>query len=384
MKQPLRVLHVLGGMNRGGVETWLMQVLRRIDRRAVQMDFLVGTDRQCAYDDEIRSLGCRIVPCLHHTRPWAYSRDFRRALRQHGPYDIVHSHVQHYSGFVLRLAHRAGVPVRIAHTHTNNLLVQAEAGFLRRRYLSLMRSWLRRHATLGLAISQQAAAALYGPTWQTDPRWRLLYYGLDLAPFQISVDPAELRQELGLPPDTLNIVHTGRFVEVKNHSFIIDVALEVIKRQPKSRFVLIGDGPLKPAIQQKVLRLGLTEHVLFAGVRPDVQRLLLGAADVFLFPSRFEGFGLALVEAQAAGVPCICSDCIPPEADVVQPLVRRLSLSQPASAWAEALLATGSRAPCLSRAEALAYVDRGFNIQASVDKLTRLYVEGSYPLRQLQ
>jgi glycosyltransferase involved in cell wall biosynthesis len=367
-------------MNRGGVETWLMQVLRRIDRRVVQMDFLVSTDRPCAYDDEILSLGCRIIPCLNHTRPWLYARNFRRALRQHGPYDVVHSHVQHYSGFVLRLAHWAGVPVRIAHSHTNNLLVQAKAGFLRRRYLGLMGSWLRSHATLGLAISRQAAAALYGPNWQRDPRWRLLYYGLDLAPFRITVDPAEMRRELGLPPDTLNIVHTGRFVEVKNHSFMLDVALEVAKREPKFRLLLIGDGPLRPAIEQQASRLGLDGTVLFTGVRTDIQRLLLGAADVFLFPSRFEGFGLALVEAQAAGVPCVCSDCLPPEADVVAPLVRRLSLSQPASAWAEALLALGNRAPCLGRSEALAYVDCDFNIQTSVDELTRIYAaEASCP-----
>lgn len=308
MPRPLRILHVVGAMNRGGVEGWLMQVLRRMDRRAFHLDFLVSTDRPCAYDDEVRSLGGRIVPCLHHDRPWIYARNFRRALRQYGPYDIVHSHVERYSGFVLLLAHRAGVPVRIAHSHTDRLLVQTRVSMARRLYLGLMSKWLDRHATVGLAISAQAAAAVYGADWRNEPRWRYLLCGVDPAPFRISVDRAEVRRALGLPLDTLNIVHTGRFVEVKNHAFIVDVALEVTRQEPRSRFVLIGDGPLRPAIQQKVSRMGLSGHFVFAGLRSDVPRLLTGAADVFLFPSKVEGLGQALVEAQAAGLPCVCSD----------------------------------------------------------------------------
>jgi glycosyltransferase involved in cell wall biosynthesis len=175
----------------------------------------------------------------------------------------------------------------------------------------------------------------------------------------------------------LVIAHTGRFVEQKNHSFLIDIALEVTKRQPNSRFLLIGEGPLRPAIEQKAARLGLRENVVFAGLRPDIPRLLMGAADLFLFPSLSEGLGLALAEAQAAGVPCVCSDGLPPEADVAPPLVQRLSLSEPASVWAEALLALGSRRPGLSRSEALGYVERGFNIQNSVAELTGIYARAN-------
>jgi len=375
VRQPLRVLHVVGAMNRGGVETWLMNVLRRIDRRDFHLDFLVSTDRTAVYDEEVRSMGCQIIPCLHHDRPWIYARNFSRALRRHGPYDIVHSHVERYSGFVLLLSHRAGVPVRIAHSHSSRLLIQPEASLARRAYLGLMSRWIGRHATLGLALTDQAAASLYGMNWRKDPRWRVLLCGIDTARFQIAVNAAAVRQSLGLPPGTLNIMHTGTFVEVKNHSFILDVAQEITRREPNSRFILVGDGPLRAAMEQKVARLGLSGHVLFTGVRADVQRLLLGAADVFVFPSRSEGLGQALVEAQAAGVPCVCSDHIPREAEVVQPLVRRLSLSLPASVWADALLASARRGPGVTRAEALDRVSRNFNTQSSVDELARLYAE---------
>src|SRR6188474_985657 len=123
----MRVLHVLGGMDRGGVETWLMHVLREWDRGRGQMDFLVHTTRQCAYDEEVRALGARIIPCLTPRRPWSYSKRLRRILRDFGPYDVVHSHVHHFSGMVLRAARTSGVPVRIAHSHNDTSGVEASA-----------------------------------------------------------------------------------------------------------------------------------------------------------------------------------------------------------------------------------------------------------------
>ncbi len=105
-QKPIRILHVLGGMVRGGIETWLMHMLRNIDRQRFRMDFLTHTEEHCAHDDEVRSLGSRIISCLHPRRPLQYARRFRRVLRQYGPYDVVHSHVHHYSGYVLRFVHR--------------------------------------------------------------------------------------------------------------------------------------------------------------------------------------------------------------------------------------------------------------------------------------
>src|SRR5688572_4535103 len=115
----IRVLHVVGIMNRGGIETWLMHVLRHIDRRHFQVDILVATEQPGDYDQEARALGARILPCLRPRRPWAYARNFRRIVRTHGPYDVVHSHVRHFSSYVVRLAARAGIPVRLVHSHSD-------------------------------------------------------------------------------------------------------------------------------------------------------------------------------------------------------------------------------------------------------------------------
>ena len=351
-----------------------MHVLRHIDRERFRMDFLSHTTQHCDYDDEIRALGSKIIPCMHPSRPWNYARNFGRIMREHGPYDVVHSHVHHYSGYILRLAHQAGVPIRIAHSHNDTSWCQAQAGLWRRMYLRLMKQWIARYATVGLAASRRAAVALFGPNWNTDPRWRILLYGIDLTPFQNCVDPIAVRAELDIPPDAFVIGHVGRFFEQKNHVFLVDIAAEVARREPKMFLLLVGGGSLWSAIEQKVNQAGLADRVVFAGVRPDVPRLMVGAMDVFLFPSLSEGLGIVLIEAQSAGLPCIVSDAVPKEADVVKPLIRRISLSQPASAWAEAILAARDAAPTITQPEAMTIMEKSpFNIQTSVKQLEVVY-----------
>src|SRR5882762_5528332 len=159
----MRILHVLGGLNRGGVETWLVQTLRHIDRTKYQFDFLVHTDQPCPLDAEVRSLGANILPCLSPSDPVGYTRNFWRILRETGPYDCVHSHVHRFSGYVLTLARLAGVPVRIAHSHTAEK--EADKRRFYRRAMSLL---LDIGATAGLGVSEKATKDLFGENWKID------------------------------------------------------------------------------------------------------------------------------------------------------------------------------------------------------------------------
>lgn len=373
-QRPIRILHVVGGMNRGGVETWLMHVLRHIDRDRFQMDFLVHTEKPCPYDDEARALGSKIIPCLSPSKPWLYGRNFKRILREYGPYDIVHSHVHHFSGYVLYLAKQAGVPVRIAHSHNDTSAIDAKAGLHRQLYLSLTKWSISWCSTVGLGCSCNAVADLFGAAWKTDTRWQVLDYGVDLKPFYDRVDSIGVRAELGIPADAFVIGHIGRFETQKNHLFLLEIAAEVAKQEQKMHLLLIGDGSLRSDIEQKVVQMGLSDRVTFAGNRSDVPRLMLKAVDVFLFPSLHEGLGLVLIEAQAAGLPCVFSDVVPEEADLVRPLLQRISLSKSASIWAEAVRSARSNASAISQRDALAIVENTpFNIAASVKKLTEVY-----------
>ena len=372
--RPIRILHVVGGMNRGGIETWLMHVLRHIDRDRFQMDFLVHTEEPCPYDDEVRDLGSKIIPCLNPAKPWLYGRNFKRILREYGPYDIVHSHVHHFSGYVLYLAKQAGVAVRIAHSHNDTSVIDAKAGLYRHLYLALTKWLVDRYSTLGLSASQQVARVLFNTAGKTDPRWQILYCGIDLKPFHNPVDSVAVRAEFGIPPDAFVIGHVGRFEEQKNHLFLLEVALAIAQKQPKMRLLLVSDGSLRPQIEQKVIEMGLDKYVIFAGLRSDIPRLMLGAMDIFVLPSLYEGLGLVLIEAQAAGLPCVFSDIVPEEADVIKPLVQRIALSKSPFSWAETILAAEDTRSAISQTDVLTLVEKSpFNIAISLKMLVQVY-----------
>lgn len=368
-----RILHIVGGMNRGGVETWLMHVLRNIDRSRYHMDFLVHTTEKCAYDGEIRALGSQIIPCLNPRNPLQYRRNLYNTLKI-GAYDVVHSHVHHFSGWTLLTAKRAGVPIRIAHSHNDTSTNQLHASMPRRAYLMLMKLLIQRYATCKLAASEKAAVALYGDIWKADPSHRLLYYGIDLMLFASETDGNSIRSSIGIPEGSFVVGHVGRFVEQKNHTFLIDIFNEIARTDEAVWLLLIGDGPLRPEIERKIRSLGLGDRVILAGLRDDVPKVMLGAMDCFLFPSLYEGLGIVLIEAQAAGLPCVYSDVVPEEATIVPDLVSTLSLLQSAHEWAEAAMSYKEQRPGISQLEALQCVQNSqFSIERSVRDLMAIY-----------
>lgn len=372
-RPPVRILHVVGMMDRGGAETWLMHILRNIDRNSFQMDFLVNTTDACAYDEEILALGSRIIPCTGPSNPFVYARKFKQVLREYGPYDIVHSHIHHYNGYILKLAAEAGISIRVCHSHIDSTALEAKAGWLRRLYLKLMSSWIDRYATIGLGCSDLASANLFGRDWKNDSRWQSYYYSMDLTPFATQIDPQSLRAELGIPASAFVIGHVGRFEDQKNHTFLVDIFAEVLKREPQAYLLLLGKGSLLPAIEQKVSELGIEGNVIFAGVRPDVPRVMRGAMDAFVMPSLCEGLPLVGIEVQAAGLQTFLSEAITEEVCIVEPLVRRLSLSQPAEVWAQAILRARQESS-IDRAKALNIVQQSsFNIPVGVARLMKIY-----------
>jgi glycosyltransferase involved in cell wall biosynthesis len=310
---------------------------------------------------------------MHPSRPWSYAGNFFRILKEHGPYDVVHSHVHHFSGFTLMLAARAAVPVRIAHSHNDTTNHEERAGPFRRLYLKGAKQLIHHYATTGLACSALAAMDLFGEDWKSDSTRQVLYCGIDLEPFTQPAGRSEVRREFNIPSGALVLGHVGRFSEQKNHFFLLDIFAEVARRRPESRLLLVGDGELREAIAQKALRLGLEEKVIMAGVRPDIARLMKGAMDVFVFPSRWEGLPLGLVEAQAAGLSCIYSDSVTDEVNFVPSLVRRCSLTEPVSTWADLVLEAADRGRS-SQSEALEIIGRsGFNIVNSLARSCAIY-----------
>jgi hypothetical protein len=197
--EKLKILHVVGAMEHGGIQNWLMQFLRTVDRERYQMDLLVHNSWPGPYDDEIRELGSRIHIGAHRSDTWRFTSDFRKVLKTQGPYEIVHSHVYSFSGYVLRLAN--SVPMRIAHAHNDRRVVEAKQGLARQCYQRLMKFLIKQNATLKLAASKDAAADLFGPCWRKDISVHVVHCGLSLEPFRVATDRAEMRAGLGIPAD---------------------------------------------------------------------------------------------------------------------------------------------------------------------------------------
>jgi len=333
----MRILQVVGGLNRGGTETWLVQLLRQIDRQKYQMDFLVHSEEPGAYDDEVKALGSRVIPCLKPSNPLQYAYNFRRILREFGPYDCVHSHVHQFSGYVLLLATMMRVPARIVHCHSDTRAVDCKSSLLRKAYLLAMRTLINMFATRGVAVSDFAGTSLFSKSWKLDARWSLIPLGIDLSPFREKVDRKQILSELKIPEDACVVGHVGRFCGVKNHRFLVDIAEQLCDLEPRAVFLLVGDGPLRPEIENLVRARGLQERFAFAGIRSDVPRLMKGAMDCFVLPSFYEGLPLVLLEAQAAGLRCVVSDTVSSEGDLGVTGVTRLALKTSPNIWAAQL-----------------------------------------------
>ncbi len=301
--RPIRILHVVGRMNRGGVETWLLHVLRQVDRARIQMDFLVHSHEPGAYDAELRSLGSRIIPCMRPSRPWEYARNFRRLVREHGPYDIVHSHVYLFSGLVMMLAARCGVPRRVSHIYPH---IDAKSGIHRRLQARLLAGLMARHASGLLADSSSSMDAfLKLGSFGHIPKEVIHPIALDWGAFNRDVDKAAIRRRLGLPQEVPVVAYVARFEPHKNHAQVFRLAEMLDATSGRVHFALVGShGRLMESV-----RGCAADHsnvTLLTGVS-DVSEVLL-ASDLFLFPSLNEGFGLVAVEAAAAGLPIVATN----------------------------------------------------------------------------
>lgn len=364
-----RALHVLGSLNPGGVERWLLDTVRLGGDSPWRFDFcLLGRERGI-YAPRLEALGCRTLHCPLDPRVTFPGRLYGLLRRERC--QVVHSHVHHFSGVVLAVARAAGVPVRAAHSHTCDI----RTGKLlhRRLYRRAMRALLESSMTQGFACSERAAEFAGEPL---RPRLRILACGIDLEAFgEARSGGAELRRQLGIPGDVPVVGHVGRLSEEKNQAFLLRVAIRLISRVPRALLVIVGGGSLRSKLEDLTRRLGLQQRVVFTGPRDDVPELLTGVFDAFALPSLREGLPAAVLEAQAAGLPCVVSEQTPAEAVVLPELVERVPLGRGAAAWADALARALER-PRWDRRDACRRLRKqGFDVAASFGALTKAYEE---------
>lgn len=367
MIAPLRVAHVMGKMNGGGVEQMVMNYHRHIDRSRVQFDLLVDEDSTLVPRAEIESLGGRVIEVPPYQRLPRYMRELERLFRQER-WPIVHSHINALSCFPLCSAKRADVPVRIAHSHSTG----GQGEYVRNVAKRVLRTQANRYPTHRLACSLYAGEWLFGK----DEKFEVMYNAIDLSRFSFNVEiRAQTRAELGLVGTDFVIGHVGRFMAQKNHRFLVDVLAELAVMRPESKLLLVGTGELRSSVEHWAAERKVADRVRFLGQRDDVGRLYQ-VFDAFVLPSLYEGLPVVAVEAQTAGLPCFLSDEITREVGVTD-AVRFLSIDNPA-VWANALckVTPGERA----NVHSIDFTD--YDIGHAAQKLALRYLELAKEVRR--
>lgn len=305
--QLIRVAHIMGKMNGGGVESVVMNYYRHIDRERVQFDFLVDSDSTHVPEGEILSLGGRVFKIPPYQHPMQYRRALLQLFRQHD-WKIVHSNINALSVFPLSVAKKAEIPVRIAHSHST----MGKGEYLKNSIKLVLRPFSNIYPTERFACSKYAGEWLFGD----NANFTIIPNAIPLDQFRFNSHVRQrVRRELSIAPDTLLIGHVGRFMPQKNQRFLIDVLKDFQQRREKVRLAFVGEGPDIDSMKEYTNTVGLQDQVLFLGQQPDVSQYY-SAFDVFCLPSLYEGLCVVGIEAQCAGVPCIFSSNVTDEVNV--------------------------------------------------------------------
>lgn len=377
MNEPIRVLNLFTIMNRGGAETMVMNHYRNIDRTKVQFDFLVHRQERGAYDDEIEAMGGRIYRmCPIYPQNFGkYKKMLREFFCQHKEYRIIHSHMSELGYFAFREAKKQGVPVRICHAH--NAPVRSSMTPKEKAQL-VFRNYFKKHiipfTDFMFICGDEAGNWLYGK--ENKARFITMKNAVDAEKFRFNPDyRKEIRNEFSLD-DQLVIINVGRFNPQKNHALIIDIFKEIHSLRSDSKLILVGNGETQNEIKEKVHLSGLDDAVIFTGVRDDIHKLL-SCADVFLFPSLYEGLPVTMVEAQASGIRCFISDAIPDQC-ILTDSVEVIGLSKSPSHWAQKIISSPVEYDRKSRYEDIR--KSGFDIKDSAKWLQEFYLSQYKPV----
>lgn len=369
-KEPVKVLYFVDRMLRGGIQTFVLENWRHMDHTKVQIDFLLLDDGNTyELEDTLRGLDSRIYKLkgIWVKKPKdfvSYQRAVDAFFKVHHDYRVVHLHSSSKNYMVLKCAKKYGIPVRIAHSHNIGFQTTSKVQIL---IGNLFKPLLKYYATDYFACSEDAGRWLFGRKKIT-----VIKNAVDIDKYRYEPIKADcMRKKLKL--DGKKVVgHVGRFTHQKNHTFLIDVFKELVELDSDYRLLLIGEGALEEQTKAKVKTYGVENKIIFAGFKTNVEDYMQ-AMDLFVFPSEFEGLGLVLIEAQAAGLPCYASEKVVPQEAKVSDLLTYIPLEDGPKMWAEQIDKTWKKFKRETPEDAIA--ERGYSIVETAKQLERYYLE---------
>ena len=366
-----RVLHVFMNLNLGGAESRIMDLFRSQDADLLLNDFVIMTDEHCYFADEVIAKG-GTIHVIDSPRDGIVKNLWQlyQLLKTQPQYTALHAHTSYYSGLCVFIAFLAGISARV--THARNTSTGAN-NLSSRVMLSVGRLLSAMFATTRFAISTDAGFFLYGKN-PKKAQFDVVPNAFDFRKIRHKHDSGtEEKVQFGLDPNLLNIVCVGRFYAVKNHDFLLVMISELVQERQDICLHLIGDGELLESLQASVIRLKIEKHVRFWGKRADVAQLL-SLFDVMVMTSKSEGLGVAALEAQAAGLPCVLSAAIPQEADIGLGLCHFVDLNEPLAQWSKAIQAQALLAPVSKAVIDQQFDHRGYSLSATRQRYLDAYL----------
>ena len=370
MVRKVKILHVVGGMNVGGTETMLMNLYRKLNTN-VQFDFISYYDKDAYYDDEIKRLGGQVIRIDSPNKIGMIKsiKNLCEVIKENGPYNAVHAHTLFNCGVAMIAARLSGIKVRVSHAHTN---LDNTKNIIRKIYVWCMRKTINLFSTDCIACSESAGKYLFGENITSSKKYKLLPNYVDYKKYLNCSDTKSVRQELGIKDDDIVVGHIGRFVEAKNHKFLLEVVSEMIILNNKVKLILAGDGELRKEIESYAEELGIKENVYFLGIRKDIDKIL-NNLDIFIFPSIYEGLGLVMIEAQSAGIPCLVSEAIQKEADLDIGLVKQINLNDKKELWIKEAFELIENKNKNKKQILNAIKNKGYDLDNIINKLLEIY-----------
>ena len=358
MKKPIRILHVVSELNQGGMENFIMNIYRNIDRNKIQFDFIVHHKAIGIFEPEIERLGGKIYhfSIMDDKNIIKYIMEINNFFKIHKEYNVVHGHLGSTGYLYLGAAKKHGVKCCIAHSHTTST-PKSLKGFIK----NICFKFYKINSDVRFACSTEAGKFIFN-----NRNFTIIPNGVDFQRFKYNAKSRnEFRKKYNIENYTL-IGHVGRFTVEKNHTFIIKLFKEILDSSDNYRLVLVGDGKLKKEIELLAKNMGLKDKIIFTGNVKDVERIY-SAIDIFILPSLFEGLPVSAVESQVSGLPTILSNKITREVEISE-LVTYLDIED-VELWKKCILSYNG----IKNRESFNIKNKDFDIKSVVKYLTDFY-----------
>lgn len=365
----IRILQIMSTLDCGGAENMIMQLYRNIDRRKIQFDFIVHKRGKCFFEDEVEKLGGHVyrLPRYNLLNHFLYKHKLKIFFKEHTEYKIAHLHIRSIASIIIGVAKKINI-ITISHSHSTS-----NGKGIKSIVKKIFQRNIRKKADFLLACSKESAEWLFGNKITKSNNCIILNNAIDTEKYIYDTKIRNVvRKEFKIDENDIVVGHVGRFAEMKNHKFLIEIFEELHKKDERYKLLLVGSGTLEEEIKLMVEKLGLSEYVTFAGVRNDVNNILQ-AMDIFVMPSIYEGLPVTLVEAQAANLPCLITDNISEEVNITN-LVYRESLNNNSLIWANKIMDISSKSNRENYKNVIDKIKKsGYDIATTTEKLSNLY-----------